>query len=135
MSVVSANKNDVIIIPETEISQNSNRKNFLDYIWPVERSELPKFLCITLLMWCILGIQNLVRAMKDSVIITMIGTETISFLKFWGVLPAAFLISILYIKLVTVMKGESIFYLIISVFLGFFCCSPFIYSQITKHYI
>ena len=97
MSVVSENKNNVAIIPETEISQKSNNKNFLDYIWPVERAELSKFLCITLLMWCILGIQNLVRAMKDSVIITMIGTETISFLKFCGVLPAAFLISILYI--------------------------------------
>ena len=41
-------------------------------------------------MFCILGIQNLIRAMKDSVIITMVGTETVSFLKFWGVMPVAF---------------------------------------------
>ena len=83
----------------------------LDYIWPISRSEVPKVLFITLLMFCILGIQNLIRAMKDSVINTMIGTETISFLKFWGVLPAAFLITIGYVKLVSVMKGENIFYL------------------------
>jgi len=63
--------------------------------------------------------------MKDSVINTMIGTETISFLKFWGVLPAAFLITIIYVKLVSVMKGENIFYLIMSVFIGFFLLFAF----------
>lgn len=93
---------------------------FLDYFWPIYRHELPKFLLITLLMFCILGIQNLVRAMKDSVVNTMIGTETISFLKFWGVLPAAFMITIIYVKLVNIMKGENIFYLIMLVFLSFF---------------
>ena len=105
--------------------QNIKYKKFFDYIWPIYRSELPKFLCITLLMFCILGIQNLIRAMKDSVINTMIGTETISFLKFWGVLPAAFLMTVLYIKLVNILKGENIFYLILSVFLSFFIIFAF----------
>jgi AAA family ATP:ADP antiporter len=100
-------------------------EKFLDYVWPISRSEAPKFLFITLLMFCILGIQNLVRATKDSVINTMIGTETISFLKFWGVLPAAFLITLIYVKLVSVMKGENIFYLIMSTFLGFFLLFAF----------
>ena len=103
-----------------EQQSTSKYKNFTDYVWPIERAELSKFLFITLLMFCILGIQNLIRAMKDSVINTMIGTETISFLKFWGVLPAAFLITIIYVKLVSVMKGENIFYLIMSSFIGFF---------------
>jgi len=103
----------------------SKTNKFLDYIWPIERHELPKFLLITLLMFCILGIQNLVRAMKDSVINTMIGTETIAFLKFWGVLPAAFLVAIIYVKLINVMKSENIFYLIMSTFLGFFALFAF----------
>ena len=50
----------------------------------------------------------------------MIGTETIAFLKFWGVLPAAFLMTLIYVKLVNFMKSEHIFYLILSVFLLFF---------------
>src|SRR5690606_3564833 len=95
---------------------SSKISKFLDYIWPVEKHELPKFLFLTLLMFCILGIQNLIRAMKDSVINTMIGTETIAFLKFWGVLPAAFAVTIIYVKLVSIMKGENIFYLVMSVF-------------------
>lgn len=123
----------------TDISENSLKTSkaleilpptskygkFLDYVWPISKSEAPKFLFITLLMFCILGIQNLIRAMKDSVINTMIGTETISFLKFWGVLPAAFLITLIYVKLVSVMKGEKIFYLIMSTFLGFFLLFAF----------
>lgn len=103
-------------------------KNFLDYVWPIERNELSKFLVITLLMFCILGIQNLTRALKDSIINTMIGAETISFLKFWGVMPAAFLITIVYVKLVNTIKGEYIFYLITLIFLiffGFFAFSLF----------
>ncbi len=101
-------------------SINSKISKFVDFIWPIYRHELPKFLFITLLMFCILGIQNLIRATKDSIINTMIGVETISFLKFWGVLPSAFLVTIIYVKLVSVMKGENIFYMIMSIFLGFF---------------
>lgn len=92
----------------------------LSYIWPISSQESSKFLFITLLMFCILGIQNLIRALKDSIVNTMIGTEAISFLKFWGVMPAAFLITIIYIKLVNHMKGENIFYLTMSLFLSFF---------------
>ena len=111
----------------SSISNSPSKFNkLLDYLWPVERHELPKFLFLTLLMFCILGIQNLIRAMKDSVINTMIGTETIAFLKFWGVLPAAFLVTIIYVKLVSVMKGENIFYLIMSIFLGFFVLFAFV---------
>ncbi|RTK92146.1 MAG: NTP/NDP exchange transporter [Rickettsiales bacterium] len=113
------------ISSENSSLKNSKYKQFFDYIWPIHQFELPKFLFITLLMFCILGIQNLIRAMKDSVINTMIGPETISFLKFWGVLPAAFLVTIIYVKLVNVMKGENIFYLIMSIFLGFFILFAF----------
>jgi AAA family ATP:ADP antiporter len=61
----------------SSISKSSSKiSKIIDYLWPVERHELPKFLFLTLLMFCILGIQNLIRAMKDSIINTMIGTET-----------------------------------------------------------
>lgn len=110
----------------TKNTSSSKVNKLLDYLWPVEKHELPKFLFLTLLMFCILGIQNLIRAMKDSVINTMIGPETIAFLKFWGVLPASFVVTIIYIKLVSVMKGENIFYLIMSTFLVFFLLFAFV---------
>ncbi len=119
-SNLSSSENTISPEPSTE-----NKRSFADYFWPIYKSELSKFIFLTLLMFCILGIQNLIRAMKDSVINTMIGTETISFLKFWGVLPAAFLFTLLYIRLVNVMRGERIFYLIISIFLAFFALFAF----------
>lgn len=110
--------------------QNSDSRTIFqkiaDYIWPIYRHELPKFLSITLLMFCILFIQNLIRATKDSIINTMIGTETIAFLKFWGVMPASFVMTIIYVKLVTTMKAEKIFYLITSFFVIFFALFGFV---------
>ncbi|MGI4775724.1 MAG: Npt1/Npt2 family nucleotide transporter [Janthinobacterium lividum] len=107
------------------ISSKFNINKIKDSVWPIEHHELPKFLSITLLMFCILGIQNLVRALKDSIVNTMIGTETISFLKFWGVMPAAFLLALVYVKLVNSMRGENIFYLVMAFFLSFFAIFAF----------
>jgi AAA family ATP:ADP antiporter len=113
----------------TKLSLSSSAQTkvntFLDYVWPIKSSESPKFFCITLIMFCILCIQNLIRALKDSIINTMIGTETVAFLKFWGVFPAAFLITIIYVKLTNKLASETIFYLIISVFLAFFALFAF----------
>ncbi len=105
--------------------QDKLLKKYIDIIFPVKRHELAKFFSITLLMFCVLGIQNLIRATKDSVVITMVGAETISFLKFWGVMPASFVIMILYVKLVSVMRAERIFYLIMGSFLTFFALFAF----------
>ncbi|WP_342267330.1 Npt1/Npt2 family nucleotide transporter [Candidatus Tisiphia endosymbiont of Empis tessellata] len=112
-------------ITHNTFSPSKLTNKLLEYIWPVERHELSKFLYITLLMFCILFIQNIIRALKDSLVNTMIGTETVSFLKFWGVLPSSFLVMMIYVKLVNNMKGENIFYLILSIFLIFFALFAF----------
>ena len=65
MTDISENKSLLNKTPDS-VSPLSKLAKFLDFVWPVTRSELPKFLFITLLMFCILGIQNLIRAMKDS---------------------------------------------------------------------
>ena len=98
----------------------------LDFIWPIKTNELPKFLTLTLLMFCILAIQNLIRAVKDSIIITSIGPESVSFLKIWGVLPTSFLMTIIYIKLVNILRKDIIFYIITSTFLAFFSLFAFL---------
>ena len=69
--------------------------------------------------------SEIIRALKDSTVNTMIGPETISFLKYWGVMPAAFCFAIIYVKLVSSIKSEFIFYLIISLFLTFFALFAF----------
>jgi AAA family ATP:ADP antiporter len=100
-------------------------KNFLNVIWPIRRDELAVFLSMTGLMFCILFIQNLIRALKDSIVNTLIGTEIISFLKFWGVMPASFLIVIIYVKIVHYFDAKKIFYAVLSSFLLFFAFFAF----------
>ncbi|HJK87653.1 MAG TPA: Npt1/Npt2 family nucleotide transporter [Candidatus Megaira endosymbiont of Hartmannula sinica] len=121
----STNKNSTNNInssfsPSLKNQSQSSIKLFLSNCWQVKKNELPKFLGLSLLMFCILGIQNLIRATKDSVVNTLIGTETISFLKFWGVMPASFLIAILYVKLISRFSPRQLFYSFIIMFLIFF---------------
>ena len=107
-------------------NEQSRIKKFISIIWPIEKHEIPKVLCMMGLMFCILFIQNIIRGLKDSIINTQIGTETISFLKSWAVLPASVLMTILYIRLVTIFKGVNIFYGTFVVFLSFFALFGFV---------
>jgi len=107
-------------------SPQGNESFLFRYIWPVKRGENSKFLLMTLLMFCILFIQNIMRAQKDSIINTMIGTETIAFLKFAGVMPGAILMAIVYVKLISRLRGESVFYIIIGAFLAYYALFGFL---------
>ena len=72
--------------------------------------------------------------MKDSIVITNIGAESISFLKFWGVMPAAILMAILYVKLITKFKPQTVFYIILSTFLAFFAFFTFVIFPNSEYY-
>lgn len=114
---------------EKTSNKSSGRKKIKQYfisVWPIENHELSKFFSITALMFCILFIQNVIRATKDSVVNTLIGPESVSFLKFWGVMPAAILYAALYVKLVNIFKPESLFYVIISSFVVLFTFFGFV---------
>lgn len=101
-------------------------KEVLKGFWPVENYELPKFFSMTSLMFCILFIQNVIRATKDSVVNTMIGPESVSFLKFWGVMPAAILYAMIYVNLVNRFKPETLFNVIIGSFIVLFIFFGFV---------
>lgn len=98
----------------------------LDFLFPIRRSELKKFCTITAMLFCILFVQNLAKALKDSLITTMVATEAISVLKTWGVLPAAILASLTYVKMTKYMKAEHIFYAVLSFFIAFFLTFAFV---------
>ena len=100
-------------------------QKFLNFILPIRANEIPMFLSITGLMFCILFTQNLIRALKDSIVNTLIGTEIISFLKFWGVMPASFLIVMIYVKIIDYIDSRKIFYCVITFFIFFFLLFAF----------
>ena len=123
------------IINNSKPAISSRDQSFLfKYIWPVHRHETSQFLFTTLLMFCILFIQNLVRAMKDSIVITAIGAESTSFLKLWGVMPVAVLVTIIYVKLIMKFRAQTVFYIIFSSFLSFFAVFAFIIFPNHEYY-
>src|SRR3989338_5708786 len=63
---------------------------------------------------------TILRNIKDALIVTEAGSETITFLKFWIVVPSAFVFFFIYAKLSTILSKRALFYTILTPFLVFF---------------
>lgn len=88
---------------------------FQSIFWPVHKFELKKFIPMSILMFCILFVQAMLRSLKDVLIIkcAVCGeTELISQLKLCFVMPAAFLIVMLYSFLINEFGFKKTFYTI-----------------------
>ncbi|MDE3055592.1 MAG: NTP/NDP exchange transporter [Verrucomicrobiota bacterium] len=96
--------------------------------WPIYRWELKKFLPIVLIFALIAFNYNLLRAYKDSIVVTATGSgaEALPFIKVWAILPGAVLLTFLFTKLANRYSREKVFYIMISLFLAFFFLFTFV---------
>ncbi len=110
----------------TNSSQEFGR--FRSWFCPVHKSELKIFLPLLLIFFFICFNYNILRAAKDSLVVTApsSGAEVIPFMKVWVILPMALLMTILFTRLANRYTTEKVFYIMMSIFLGFFTIFAFI---------
>ncbi len=111
----------------SDSTQNSAQKpefnKVQQLLWPIHNYELKKFLPMSLLMFCILFVYTMVRDLKDVFIQKYAvcgGTELLPVLKLWFVMPAAFLVVMLFTYLINKFGSTKTFYIMVSIFIAFY---------------
>jgi AAA family ATP:ADP antiporter len=110
--------------------QNStaNFGKWRSFFWPIHRWELKKFLPMFFMFFLISFSYNALRACKDSLVVTapQSGAEALPFIKVWAILPGALLLTYLFTRLANKYGREKVFYIMMSLFLGFFFLFTFV---------
>lgn len=93
-----------------------------NFFWPIHRQELKKFLPMLAMFFLISFNYNILRSYKDTIIVTASnsGADALPFIKVWAVLPSAILMTFFFTRLANRFDREKVFYIVMSVFLGFF---------------
>ncbi len=75
-----------------------------------------------LIFFCIAFNYNILRAFKDSLVVTASGSgaEAIPYIKVWAILPMALAFTFLFTRLANRFSREKVFYVMMGIFLGFF---------------
>jgi len=107
------------------MSEFSSIRSFL---WPIHRFELKKFIPILLMFFLIAFNYNLLRSVKDAIVVTApsSGAEALPFIKMWVILPMAILITYIFTKLSNKFNREKVFYIMMSSFMLYFLIFTFV---------
>jgi AAA family ATP:ADP antiporter len=100
------------------------------FFWPVHGRELKKLLPMLLIFFLISFDYHILRNLKDAIVVTAksSGAEVIPFIKVWVLFPGALLFTYLFTRLSNRFSRETVFYVMLSVFmLYFFIFTFFIY--------
>jgi ATP:ADP antiporter, AAA family len=116
-----------------EVSSPFNR--WRRYLWPIHGYEIKKFLPLLLMAFLIGFAFNILRNMKDSLLVTAAGSgaEVLPFVKVWAMLPMAIIITSIFVKASHRYSTERVFYGVISSFVGFFLIFAFILYPLRDH--
>lgn len=95
-------------------------------LWPIHKHEAKKFVPMLIMIGLIVFCYDLLRNMKDTVVITAAGAEVIPFIKVWVMFPAALLSTVIFTKLTNIYSQEKVFYIVITTFLTFFALFGFV---------
>ena len=97
------------------------------YLWPIHAHELRKFLPLLAMAFFIGFNYNILRNMKEAFLVTAEdgGAAVLPFIKVWGIVPGAFLLTFIYSRFNNRLKRDHVFYVMILLFLVFFAFFTF----------
>ncbi|MEY3182704.1 MAG: carrier protein 1 [Pseudomonadota bacterium] len=98
-----------------------------NFFWPVHRHEHRKLVPLFVLFLLIPFIYHLLRCMKVALVVggdagSHAGASVIPFLKVWGVLPGAVVLTYFFTLLANRFNRAQVFYIVVLFFLSFFAC-------------
>jgi AAA family ATP:ADP antiporter len=98
------------------------------YLWPIHHYELKKFIPMMLIFFLITFDYNVVRTMKDTLVVTAKGSgaEVIPFIKVWAMFPTSVLLTFAFTRLSNRFSRESVIYIMFSFFLIYFALFTFV---------
>lgn len=105
------------------------------YLWPIHAFELKKFLPLLVMAFFIGFNYNILRNMKDALLVTAesSGAEVLPFIKVWGIVPGAFLMTFIYSRLNNKFTRDRVFYAMVTIFLVFFTIFTFVIYPLGDH--
>ncbi len=110
----------------SNVELNPFKSKLRNIFWPIHRSELYKFVPMSALMFCVLFNQNVLRILKDSILISEVSAEITSFTKVYYVTPMAAVFVIVYAKLINHLPFQKIFYWLAAIFTAFYVIFAFV---------
>ncbi len=110
------------------MSSDAEFSKWRAFFWPVHHHELKKLVPMLLIFFFLFFDYNVLRCMKETLVITAkgSGTEVIPFIKVWVMFPSSVLLTWVFIRLCNRFDREKVFYIMLSLFLGFFSLFAFV---------
>lgn len=101
-------------------------ERIVSFFWPIKRWEQKKFFPMAFMLFFTIFNYNTLKALKDGLIVPTLGAEAVTFVKSYGVIPAAILFVLLYMKMSDSLKFKKIYLYIASFYVIFFLVFAFI---------
>lgn len=104
----------------------SANKSIINKVMPLQKGDLAKFFCASGLILFITYIAVVLKISKDALVISHLGTETISAIKIGAVLPISLAFMFVYIKLSDVLSRSRLFHCMNWFFILYFAVFAFV---------
>ena len=116
------------------LAEESHFSKLRSVFWPIHRHELKKFIPMLLIYALIVFNYTLLKSVKDALVVTASGAESLPFIKIWAIFPMAVVFTYLFTKFSNKFNREKVFYIMMSIFLAFFFLFGFVLYPL-KHII